>query len=168
MKLRHPVVRGHPLHAMSTDLPIGILPLAFAASVAARLRGSRGVSFAADAATVAAVISVAPAVLLGWWEWLTIPAEHEVHRPATTHGLTNSAAAAFVVAAMWRPTRVEALATAVALMSIGAWIGGDLVYRLGWRVRKAELLEGIEEGKTLAEAERALDRFEREETLLAP
>src|SRR5207302_1179467 len=88
VKLRHPVVRGHPLHAMSTDLPIGILPLAFA--------------------------------------------------------------------------------TAVALMSIGAWIGGDLVYRLGWRVRKAELLEGIEEGKTLAEAERALDRFEREETLLAP
>src|SRR5207245_11207294 len=109
VKLRHPVVRGHPLHAMSTDLPIGILPLAFAASVAARMRGSRGVSFAADAATVAAVVSVAPAVLLGWWEWLTIPAEHEVHRPATTHGPTNSAAAAFVVAALWRPVRLETL-----------------------------------------------------------
>jgi membrane protein DedA with SNARE-associated domain len=91
-----------------------------------------------------------------------------VHRPATTHGLTNSAAAAFVVAALWRPLRVEALAAAVTLMSVGAWIGGNLVYRLGWRVRKAELLEGIEEGKTLEEAERALDKFEREETLLAP
>src|SRR5438105_3824433 len=56
MKLRHPVVRGHPLHAMSTDLPIGILPLAFAASVAARVRGSRRVSFPADAATLAEAV----------------------------------------------------------------------------------------------------------------
>src|SRR5207302_10848870 len=92
VKLRHPVVRGHPLHAMSTDLPIGILPLAFAASVAARLRGSRGGSFAADAATDAAVISVAPAVRLGGCGWLTSPAGHEVDRSATAHGLTNSAA----------------------------------------------------------------------------
>jgi uncharacterized membrane protein len=168
VKLRHPVVRGHPLHAMSTDLPIGILPLALAASVAARMRGSRGVTFAADAATAAAALSVAPAVLLGWWEWLTVPAEHEAHRPATTHGLVNSAAAAFVIAALWRPLRLESLATAAGLMAVGAWIGGDLVFRLGWRVRKAELLEGIQEGKTLAEAERALERFEREETLLPP
>src|SRR5207302_6246880 len=86
VKLRHPVVRGHPLHAMSTDLPIGILPLAFAASVAARLRGSRGVSFAADAATVAAVISFGPSVLLGWWEWLSIPAGHEWGRTSSTSG----------------------------------------------------------------------------------
>jgi uncharacterized membrane protein len=168
MKIKHPVVRGHPLHAMSTDLPIGILPLAFAASVAARLRRSRGIAFAADAATTAAAMSVAPAVLLGWWEWLTIPTDHEVRGPATTHGLTNSAAAALVIAALWRPLRVESLTLAVALMGIGAWIGGDLVYQLGWRVRKAELLEGIQEGKTLEEAERALDKFEREETLLAP
>ena len=41
MKLRHPVVRGHPLHAIFTDAPITLIPLALAASVAARVRPSR-------------------------------------------------------------------------------------------------------------------------------
>jgi uncharacterized membrane protein len=168
VKLRHPVVRGHPLHAMSTDLPIGIVPLALAASVAARARSSRGARSAADAAAIAAILSVAPAVLLGWWEWLTIPTQHEAHRPATTHGLVNSAASVLVLASFLRPWRVTTLGAACGLMAVGAWLGGDLVYRLGWRVRPAELLEGIQEGKTLAEAERALDEFERRETLLAP
>ena len=168
MKLRHPVVRGHPLHAIATDLPIGIVPLAFAASVAARLRRSRDTSFAANAATSAALLSFAPAVFLGWWEWLTIPAEHEAHRPATTHGLINTAAIAPVlVAVFWRPRRVEALAAALALMTVGAWIGGDLVYRLGWRVRKAELYEQLEEGKTHGEAVRAIEEHERANTFLA-
>ena len=167
MKLRHPVVWGHPLHAMSTDLPIGIVPFAFAASVAARVRRSRATSLAADAATTAALLSFAPAALLGWWEWLTIPTTHEARRPATNHGLINSAAALFAIAALWRPRRAELLGIAVGLMAVGAWIGGDLVYRLGWRVRKAELLEGIQEGKTLDEAERALEEFERRETLVA-
>jgi uncharacterized membrane protein len=167
MKFRHPVVRGHPLHAMSSDFPIGILPLAFAASVAARVWRSRETPFAARAATAAALASVAPAVLLGWWEWLTIPVDHEARRPATTHGLMNSAAAGFVaLAALWPARRVEMLGTAIACMTAGAWLGGELVFHHGWRVRKAELLEGIEEGKTLDEAERALEQFERAETFL--
>lgn len=166
MKLRHPVVFGHPLHAMATDLPIGFVPLALATSVAARIRGSRGGDPASDVAMAAALVSLAPAVLLGWWEWLTVPTSHEAHRPATNHGLINTSAAAFVALAVWRPRRAEMLAVALGLMAVGAWIGGELVYKLGWRVRGAELLEGIQEGKTLAEAERALDEFERRETLL--
>jgi uncharacterized membrane protein len=164
VKLRHPVVRGHPLHAMATDLPIGLVPLALAASVAARARRSRETSFAADAAAASALVAVAPAVLLGWWEWLTIPAEHEARRPATTHGLINSTASAFVLAALWRPRRAELLAGALTLMAVGAWIGGDLVYRLGWRVRKAELYEQLEEGKTREEAIRVIEQHEREDT----
>jgi uncharacterized membrane protein len=167
MKLRHPVVRGHPLHAMATDLPIGIVPLAFAASVAARLRRSRDTSFAADAAMAAALLSFAPAVLLGWWEWLTIPTSHEAHRPATNHGLINTAAAVLALGGLWRPRRAEALGAAITLMAVAAWIGGDLVYRLGWRVRKAELYEQIEEGKSPAEAERVVREHERTETLIA-
>lgn len=68
------------------SVTIGILPLAVAASVVARLRRSRETAFAADAASGAAALSFLPAVLLGWWGWLTIPVDDEAHRPATTHG----------------------------------------------------------------------------------
>jgi hypothetical protein len=133
----------------------------------ARARRSRETSFAADAAAACALLSFAPAVLLGWWDWLTIPAAHEARRPATTHGLINTTAAAFVLAAMWRSRRAEFLAAALGLMTVSAWIGGDLVYRLGWRVRKAELYEQLEEGKTREEAIRAIEQHERDDTFLA-
>jgi membrane protein DedA with SNARE-associated domain len=115
----------------------------------------------------AALLSFAPAALLGWWEWLTIPSSHEARRPATNHGLINTAAGVLVLAGLWRPRRAEALGAAIALMAVAAWIGGDLVYRLGWRVRKAELYEQLEEGKSFAEAERVVREHERVETLIA-
>jgi len=167
VKLRHPVVRGHPLHAIVTDGPITLIPLALAASVAARARSSRETRFADDAAQRLALASIVPAVLLGWWDWLTIPGEHEAHSPATLHGLVNSAAAACVVGALWRPRRAELLALAAATIAVGGWLGGDLVYALGWRVRKAELFEQIEEGRSRAEAEEIIREHERNDTFLA-
>jgi hypothetical protein len=68
---------------------------------------------------------------------------------------------------MWRSRRAEFLAAALGLMTVSAWIGGDLVYRLGWRVRKAELYEQLEEGKTREEATRAIEEHEREDTFFA-
>jgi len=151
MKLRHPVVRGHPLHAMTTDLPIGIVPLALAASVVARARGSREAALAAGG------------------DWLTIPSWHEARRPATIHGLVNTSATALVIAGALLPARrAQLLGLAIACMAAGAWLGGDLVYRLGWRVRPAELYEQIAEGKTREEAERAIAEHERNDTFLAP
>ena len=169
MKLRHPVVRGHPLHAMATDLPIGIVPLALAASVVARARGSREAALAAGATAALAATSSASAALLGWWDWLTIPSWHEARRPATIHGLVNTSATALVIAGALLPARrAQLLGLAIACMAAGAWLGGDLVYRLGWRVRPAELYEQIAEGKTREEAERAIAEHERNETFLAP
>jgi hypothetical protein len=152
---------------MASDFPIGILPLALAASVAARLRRSREVTFAADAAAVAAALSFLPAALLGWWEWLTIPAEHEARRPATTHGLFNTGATALAAFALWRPRRAELQLSALSSLLVGAWIGGELVYRIGWRVRKAELLEQLEDDRSPDEAERIIEEHERANTFLA-
>jgi hypothetical protein len=56
---------------------------------------------------------------------------------------------------------------------VAAWIGGDLVYALGWRVRPAEELELMEEDLRsrglLALQDKAreqVDRHERTETFL--
>jgi len=56
-----------------------------------------------------------------------------------------------------------------------AWIGGDLVFRHGWRVRPAEEAEIVEERlqdaagvAAFAAARRAVDDFERDRTFLPP
>jgi uncharacterized membrane protein len=159
MKITHPVVHGHPLHAMSSDLPVALIPFALLASIALGRRG-------AAMATQAAAASALGAVLLGWWDWLTIPRDHPAWRPATLHGLINTTVLGAVILGLFsRERRALALGTATAALSVSAWIGGDLVYRLGWRVRPAEELELIEQGNTRETARRIVDDHEREDTL---
>jgi len=54
-----------------------------------------------------------------------------------------------------------------AVLLVAAWIGGDLVFRLGWRVRPAEELEQLSQGRTRAEARAVIDKHEREDLLLS-
>jgi hypothetical protein len=54
-----------------------------------------------------------------------------------------------------------------AALLVAAWIGGDLVYRLGWRVRPAEELEQMDAGKRREEARAIVDKHEREDVLLS-
>lgn len=68
--------------------------------------------------------------------------------------------------------RAELLGAATPVLVVAAWIGGDLVYRFGWRVRPAEELELIEqEGPPALDAYQAVARreiadHERTETFL--
>lgn len=170
MELKHPVIKGHPLHAMLSDLPAALIPTALLAAAAERVRPNAETRFAARSVTMLAFLSAAAAGLVGWWDWLTIPQDHAARGPATTHGLLNSAGlvatgvAAF--APRWRGRRLEILVGVNAVLVVAAWIGGDLVYRIGWRVRPAEELEQLDEGKTRAEARAAIDKHERQDALL--
>jgi hypothetical protein len=172
---KHPVVHGHPIHAMLSDGPVILLPAAIAAELwdrrspaaAPRLGGRMAAAAAATAAAAGAV---------GWIDWLTIPAGHPARRPATVHGLINTAAlVAVAVALPARRRRLALLGTATATMVVGAWIGGDLVFRHGWRVRPAEEAELVEQRLTdprtvaaFATARRDVIEFEREKTFLPP
>ena len=161
MKIKHPVVHGHPLHAMASDLPVALIPFALLVSLALGRRG-------AGMATQAAAASAFGAVFLGWWDWLTIPHDHPAWRTATLHGLINTTVLGAVVLAVGsRERRAVALGAATAALGVSAWLGGDLVYRLGWRVRPAEELELIEQGNTPEAARRIVDDHERKDTLLA-
>jgi uncharacterized membrane protein len=167
MRLKHPVVHGHPLHAMVSDLPIALIPLALVASIVAPKRGARMVARIAAA-------SALTAVAIGWWDWLTIPRSHRAWRPATLHGLINtSVLGAVALSLVARDRRRLALGAATAGLAVAAWIGGDLVYAIGWRVRPAEELEIVEEeagGAVLAPyqaaARRKIEEHDRANTLL--
>jgi hypothetical protein len=60
------------------------------------------------------------------------------------------------------------------VLLVSAWIGGNLVYRLGWRVRPAEQLEILEpelkkagqEGLAQS-ARQQVERYEKDSALIA-
>lgn len=167
MKLKHPVVHGHPLHAIASDLPAALIPAALLAAVVERVRPSDRTGYAARTSTSLALAGACAAAVIGWWDWFTIPRDHPVRSPATTHGLINTAGLAVGAAALLAPRRrLELLVLLNASLLIAAWIGGEIVYRLGWRVRPAEQLELMEQGKTRGEALRAIEQHEREDTFL--
>jgi uncharacterized membrane protein len=170
---RHPVVHGHPIHAILSDGPAVLVPFALAVEVwdVARRKGTSPLS---DAACAAAAAAAASAGVVGWIDWLTIPSDHPVRRPATIHGLINSAGIVGMLAAAGsRRLRLPLLTAATAGTLVAAWLGGDLVFRHGWRVRPAEEAEIVEKNlseaagqKAFVDARREVDEFERRKTFL--
>ena len=172
---KHPVVHGHPIHAILSDGPVVLIPLALAAELWDRSRHADNLRLS-DMVTFAAAATGSAAGIVGWIDWLTIPADHPARRPATFHGLINTAALLAVTAALpARRLRLQLLAAASTSILVGAWIGGDLVFRHGWRVRPAEEAEIVEDrlrdpagAAVFATARREVADFERQKTFLPP
>jgi uncharacterized membrane protein len=174
---KHPVFRGHPLHAMLSDLPIGLLPAAAAATLAAgkRSRRNRGAHRVADVLTTMTFASAATAAGAGIWDWLTMPRSHPAWLPATIHGALNATGVVALGAAMVIPRHRLALLGAVGGGTlVAAWLGGDLVFAHGWRVKPAEEYEIVAErvtsgadGAVIGEARDEVEKFEHEKTFLA-
>lgn len=163
MTARHPVVRGHPIHAMLSDLPAALVPTAFGFSALHALWRTDATRFAAASTTGLAFAGTLAAGAAGWWDWTTMPREHPAWRPGTLHGVLNTAGALAVAGAVVRPRkRTRLLAAATACMLAGAALGGELVFRLGWRVRPAEELEIAEERLRAAGDGSAIDAARRE------
>ena len=172
---KHPVVRGHPLHAMLSDVPIGLLPAALASAIAARGE-QQGSPMRRGANTIAAMTfaAAASAAAVGVWDWVTIPRSHPAWWPATLHGAINIANVVALGAAAARPRRRIALYAAVTGgVLVSGWLGGELVFSHGWRVTPAEeyeqLLERLDtkqDDAAAAEARGVVAEFEREKTFL--
>jgi uncharacterized membrane protein len=170
---KHPVVHGHPIHAILSDAPVILIPLSVAAEVWDRVSDADQPRLGGTVAAAAAATASA-AALVGWIDWLTIPREHPAWRPATIHGIVNTAALVAVTAALpARRQRLQLLAAATTAMFVGAWLGGELVFRHGWRVRPAEEAEMVEQRlhdpagvAAFAAARRDVSDFERRRTFL--
>ena len=170
---KHPVVHGHPIHAILSDGPVVLIPLAIAAEAWDRREPGKGIRLG-DVVTAGAAATTLAAGFVGWIDWLTVPSDHPVRRPATIHGIINSTALLALAGAVpTRRRRLKLLATAQLAILVGAWIGGDLVFRHGWRVRPAEEAEIVEQRlddpavvAAFADARREVADFERRKTFL--
>ena len=170
---KHPVVHGHPIHAILSDGPVVLIPLAIAAELRDRFSNPGRIRLG-DVVAACAAATGSAASLVGWIDWLTIPPDHPARRPATIHGIINTAAVIAVVTALpARRRRLQLLAAATSAILVGAWIGGDLVFRHGWRVRPAEEAEIVEgrlrdpaSAAAFEEARREVADYERHKTFL--
>ncbi len=148
MKLRYLVqgLPGHPLHPPLTDATIGIYTFATLAAF------SDVVSITNHAGTqgwwlalIAGLITTGVTALAGLVDWLTITRGTELWKTATTHALTMlSATLFFALAAIFghdeflrgdvRADGFILTLVGFALLTVGGWLGGAVVYVHGMRV----------------------------------
>lgn len=131
-------VGGHPIHPMLIAYPFALLSSAVVFDLGARKTASRAWSQTATHLTTAGLGSGLAAAVPGVIDYFgTVPPRTTARRSATLHALCNvSALACFAVSTSTRgpdrslPKAGLALALlGTSLLSLGGWLGGQLVYR---------------------------------------
>ena len=137
---------GHPLHPPLTDITIGAYTTATVAGFASIIGvAEKGAASAWWLALVIGLIFTVPTALTGLAEWLTIESGTELKRTATAHLIAMvTATVFFLIAALighkgYTHAAVHAgpyILTLIgfAVMTLGGWLGGAIVFVHGMRV----------------------------------
>lgn len=179
--MKDPLIKGHPVHAILSDLPVGTTTAGVAFDLLGLVTRRREWYFAARAALGLAALSGSAAALVGLWDYQAVPREHPARSTGAVHGYVNAGALSLLALsfvarrAETAPSMVARAAAASALMALGVsgWLGGELVFRLGWRVTPAEYAEQLEEDlrqhgeeERIAKAHNTVESYEQEHALL--
>ena len=131
---------GHPIHQMLIVFPLGLLAMAVIFDVIAAIRGMAKLHEAVYYMIAAGVVSGLLAAVFGLIDFLAIPRGTRARRIGTLHGLGN-VVVVLIFAVSWvlrrdDPGHPDMIAIALgvaaaALATITAWLGGELVNRLG-------------------------------------
>ncbi|HEX8295341.1 MAG TPA: DUF2231 domain-containing protein [Chthoniobacteraceae bacterium] len=131
---------GHPIHPMLIVLPLGLLPAALVCD-AVHFATKRG--FWGEMAfwlIAGGIVGGAIAGVAGFIDWLAIPRETRAKRIGALHGLINVGVLLVFSVSWWLrrsdPTALQLLPVilgvgALILSGISAWLGGELIYKLG-------------------------------------
>ena len=132
---------GHPVHPMLVVFPLGLLATAVIFDIIYMSTGNPAFPTASFYMIAAGIIGGLIAALFGFIDWLALPANSRAKSIGGWHGIGNVVIVAlFAVSWFLRrdnlnfaPDGLASLLSfaAVALALITAWIGGELVYRLG-------------------------------------
>jgi uncharacterized membrane protein len=160
--MKDPLVKGHPLHAMLSDIPIGALVTSVVLDAIWLANPVQEWRMAAEL-----------------WDWFGIPGDHQSKSTAAYHGWINSAGLVLMIASLVVHWRLGTIAgpiltfAALAVAGVAGWLGGELVFRQGWRVTPAEYAEQLEaqlrdEGQSdrVRRVHEDVRQYERENTLL--
>jgi uncharacterized membrane protein len=137
---------GHAVHPMLVAFPLGLL----ATSVAFDLLwyATDRTSFATTAGylAVAGLVTGVPTILSGWLDWTTIPPASRAKRLGLIHGIGNMVVAGLFAVSValrvegptWEPEPAAFVLSlaAVLIAVVTAWMGGELIERLGVSVHE--------------------------------
>jgi uncharacterized membrane protein len=185
--MKDPVIKGHPLHAMLSDLPIGITGISVIFDLLTIVTKMPQWKLAAIASVGIAFLAGSTAAVVGWWDYQAVPHDHPAHHTGALHGYCNvTALVLLLLSFISRSVVLEApVATgtllvgvllslaAFLLFTIAGWLGGEVVFKLGWRVTPAEHAQLLEEylqqhdqGEEVQQAHVLVEQYKRDHTLL--
>jgi uncharacterized membrane protein len=130
---------GHPIHPMLIPFPVGLLVTAVVFDIIYLVTDRSGFAVASGYMIGAGIIGGLLAAPFGWIDWFKIPADTRAKRIGLVHGLANIVVVVLFavswllrIGADWEPTTWALVCSfvAVAVASVAAWLGGELVDRL--------------------------------------
>jgi uncharacterized membrane protein len=132
---------GHPIHPMLIPFPIGLLTTAVVFDIIWLATDRVGFTAAAAYAIAAGIIGGLVAAPFGWIDWFKIPADTRAKQVGLWHGLVNVVVLVLFAiswwlrldAGAWNPTAWALVCSFVGVVVavVAAWLGGELVDRLG-------------------------------------
>ena len=131
---------GHPVHQMLIVFPLGLLATGVVFDIIYLASGTRGFAGVAYWLILSGIVGGLLAAPFGLIDWAAIPGGTRAKRIGAMHGLGNTVVLAlFIVSEILRsPAPADAPAIAyvcsfvgAALALVTAWLGGELVDRLG-------------------------------------
>ncbi len=139
----------HPLHPVLTDVPVGAWTLAVLLDLIALIFGVQNLGLASGIAIALGVLGALGAIVTGLTDWMDVdPPELAV---GVTHGLINIGATilfAIALIILWsNQWTIGAADTIIAIIgylvvSVGAYIGGSLVFRMGVMINRDAYASG--------------------------
>jgi uncharacterized membrane protein len=131
---------GHPVHPMLIVFPLGLLATAVLFDIISLVSGNPQWTLVAYYMIGAGIIGGLAAAVFGWLDWVSIPGGTRAKRVGLWHGAGNVIVVGlFILSWVLRRENPEAPATgaivagliALGLAVVTAWLGGELVDRLG-------------------------------------
>lgn len=132
---------GHPVHPMLVVFPLGLLATAVIFDIIYLFSGSELLPVASFYMIAAGALGGLLAAIFGFIDWMALPTDTRAKNLGLWHGLGNFVIVLLFIGS-WLLRRdnvgfvpdslallLSFVATAMALIT--AWIGGELVYRLG-------------------------------------
>lgn len=132
---------GHPVHPMLIVYPLGLLSTAVLFDILYMIFGNRFFPAASYYMLAAGVLGGLLAAIFGFIDWLALPNSTRAKNIGLWHGLGNVLIAGlFAVSWFLRGDNADFVPDSFALLLsfagaglalVTAWLGGELVYRLG-------------------------------------
>ena len=132
---------GHSLHQILIVFPLGLLVTSILFDIAGALLSQAELFRVAYWMITVGVLSGVLAAITGWIDWAAVPSGTRAKSVGLSHGIANSIQLALFGVSWWlryngSPSEPGVAAIVLSFLAVGiggfaAWLGGELVGRLG-------------------------------------